>query len=263
MRKFRVEDGLAKQSRTSNWSGYPPQLQLRPGQDLGGRYVVDRFLGAGWEGEVYKVIEAVTEVPRAAKFYLSRGERTASEVRKAMQAHARKLARLRGCFMVLQYHHSEVLRVRNKQVPAMISEYSPGLPLDVWLGYRRRGSLDAFEGMTLLHAICRGLVAIHDRGEYHGDLHAGNILVRKRGIRFEIKILDFFHHGRQRVEPRRQDVVDAIHLFYDALGGASAYAGLQPEAKFIIRGLRAGLIRQRFPTARHLQHHLESFTWKG
>ncbi len=248
-------------SKLVEYSGYPPQLKLRPGQELGGRYRVDRFLGAGWEGEVYKVVETVTQRPRAAKFYLSRGERSPSQVRAAMKAHARKLEKLRSCTMVLQYHHAEVLQIQNEKVHALISEYSPGLPLDVWLGYRRRGSLDVFEAMTLLHAMSRGLEAIHACGEYHGDLHAGNVLVRRRGVGFELKILDFFHHGRERRRPRQQDVTDVIHLFYDLLGGKSAYPGLPAEAKYIIRGLKGGLIRQRFPSAAALCRHLESFAW--
>jgi hypothetical protein len=253
---------VESETKTSSWVSYPPQLRLRPGQDLGGRYKVERFLGSGWEGEVYKVIELVTQLPRAAKFYLSRGERSAREVQQAMQNHARKLAKLRGCSMVLQYHHAEVLQIRNQKVHAMISEYSPGLPLDMWLGQRPQPRMELFEAMTLLHAISRGLAAIHGRGEYHGDLHAGNVLVRQRGIQFEIKILDFFHHGRERVRPRRQDVVDAVHLFYDLLGGAEVYASLPAEAKFIVRGLKPSLIRQRFPSAASLCRHLESFTWK-
>ncbi len=259
---FRREDGVYSDSNATGWVSYPPQLQLQPGQDLGGRYKVDRFLGSGWEGEVYKVIESVTLLPRAAKFYLSRGERSAREVQRAMQAHARRLTKLRGCSMVLQYHHAEVLQIRNQRVHAMISEYSPGLPLDMWMDQRQRPRLELFEAMTLLHAIIRGLAAIHGRGEYHGDLHAGNVLVRQQGIQFEIKILDFFDHGRERVRPRRQDVVDAVHLFYDLLGGSAAYSSLPAEAKFMIRGLKPGLIQKRFPSAASLCHHLESFAWK-
>lgn len=249
-------------SESTDVSSYPPQLALRRGQELGGRYVVDRFVGAGWEGEVYRVIERMTGWPRAAKFYLSRGERSPRQVRAAMQAHARKLEKLRDCSIVLHYHHAEVFEVGQQKVWALISEYAPGLPLDLWLSRRGGGPLHLFEAMTLLHAISRGLVAIHARGEYHGDLHAGNVLVQRRGIGFDLKILDFFHHGRARIEPRRQDVVDAIHLFYDLLGGRQAYSGLPAEAKYIIRGLKQNLIRERFPTAQALCGHLESFTWK-
>jgi hypothetical protein len=50
---------------------------------------------------------------------------------------------------------------------------------------------------------------------------------------------------------------------YDLVGGSRRYSSQPPEVKRICCGLRRDLISKRFPTARHLRKHLESFTWEA
>jgi hypothetical protein len=47
-------------------------FDLEPGQKLGTSYRVEEFLGAGWEGEVYRVVEVPTGISRAAKLFYPR-----------------------------------------------------------------------------------------------------------------------------------------------------------------------------------------------
>ena len=47
-------------------------FDLQPGRVIGGKYVVDGMLGAGWEGEVYRVVETRTKIHRAAKLFFPR-----------------------------------------------------------------------------------------------------------------------------------------------------------------------------------------------
>ena len=55
---------------------------------------------------------------------------------------------------------------------------------------RQRGRrLSPFEALHLLHALVRGVEEIHAVGEYHGDLHSDNIIVRRRGLGFEVKVV--------------------------------------------------------------------------
>ena len=37
-------------------------FDFQPGRVLAGKYVIERKLGGGWEGEVYKVVEILTGV---------------------------------------------------------------------------------------------------------------------------------------------------------------------------------------------------------
>jgi hypothetical protein len=232
-------------------------FDLQPGRVIGGKYVVDRPLGGGWEGEVYKVVEKRTGIHRAAKlFFPHRNVRD-----RAVTFYAKKLERLRNCSMVIQYVHTETMRVRGQPVTCLISEYVDGMILRNFLKQQRGQRLTAFQALHLLHAIALGLEEIHQVREYHGDIHEDNILVRRRGIHFDLKILDFYHWGAPTAAHLRDDVADAIRILYDMIGGKRHYASQPAEIKSICRGLRRDLIAKYFPTAKHLRAYLETFEW--
>jgi len=138
--------------------------------------------------------------------------------------------------------------VRGKLLPAFIAR-QPGKRLHV------------FEGLHLLYPIAVGLEEIHRRGEYHGDLHLENVMVERKGLRFEVKLVDLYHWGRRTREHIEDDVCSAIRLFYDALGGAKWYASQRPEVKAICCGLKRSLIAKKFRTAAQLCRHLETMEW--
>jgi serine/threonine protein kinase len=241
--------------RTKNLTGF----DLRPGRVIGGKYVVDRLLGSGWEGEVYAVIERRTGVPRAAKlFYPKRNRKDA-----AADFYARKLERLRDCDLLIRYHASETVRLRGEPLTVLISEYVDGTLLEKFQNEQPGRRLTPFEALHMLHTLARGLEQIHARRDYHGDLHLGNILVKRRGIHFEVKLVDLYDLGRPSATNIRDDVVDLVHVFHEILGGRKWYAKQSPEIKWICGGLKRSLITRRFPTARHLREHLDSFTWSG
>lgn len=235
----------------------PEPFDLPPGTVLAGGYRVESLAGGGWEGEVYRVVEARTGIVRAAKlFYPER-----NPANRTVARYARKLERLRDCRIVMRYHHSEELHLGERTVTCLLSDFVPGAPLPRLVARSPGGRLAPFEAMHLLHALVAGLEQIHDAGLYHGDLHEDNVLVRRRGIRFEVRVLDFFHRGRPSRAARQMDVVDAVKLFYDLLGGRRHYARQPAAVKAICRGLRHRLILDSFPTATHLRRHLETFSW--
>lgn len=238
----------------------PPRIDsfdLSAGRILGGRYVVHELLGTGWEGEVYSVIERRTGIPRAAKLFFPQRNPKDQTVRRQ----AKKLDRLRNCPIIIQYHHSEEIRHRGQTVTVLISELVEGVLLEDFVRRQPGHRMQPFEALHLIYAIVTGVEQIHNRGEYHGDLHDRNVLVRRHGIGFDVKLLDFFHRGGSSRVSRAQDVVECIRLLYDAVGGRKRYAAQPPEIKSICRGLRADLIRRKFPTAGRLRAHLESFDW--
>lgn len=233
--------------------------RLHPGRVLASKYRVEQFLGSGYEGEVYRVVEDRTGAERAAKIFYP--ERNAKDA--AVRFYAGKLERLRGCSILTQFHHTESIRVRGERATMLISELVEGTLLKNFVKERKGRRLPEFEALVLLHAMASGLAEVHEEGEYHGDLHSGNVMIERVGVGFDCKLIDFQNLGRATKWMIAVDVIDLVRLFYDALGGKKTYAGHSAPVKHVCCGLRKTLIEKRFPTATALTEHLETFDWDG
>jgi serine/threonine protein kinase len=234
-------------------------FDLASGRVIGGKYVVESLLGSGWEGEVYKVVERRTGVSRAVKLFYP--ERNIGD--RAVKFYARRLERLRDCPIVIKYHHSETFRFKGYDITALVSEYVEGTLLGEHVAAQPGGRLTVYEGLWLLRTLAEGVAQVHAHRTYHGDLHAGNILVQRRGVRFRIKLLDLYEHGGPAPANIRADVIDLVRIFYDAVGGARRYSKQPPEVKAICSGLQRGRILKKFPTARRLVDYLDTFEWES
>lgn len=232
-------------------------FDLNPGRKLGSRYEVLDFLGRGWEGEVYKVVELGTGIERAAKlFYPKRNPRGT-----ALRQYARKLNKLKHVPVIMQYHHRDTAQVRGQQVEFMVSEYVDGSVLSALLQRQPGKRFTSFEALHILHALASGIEPIHRAGEYHGDLHSDNVIIRRRGIEFEVKLLDFFDLGRPTRERIRNDVADLVYLLYELIGGKRHYRNAGPEIKNIVKGLQFNRIIQRMKNAGDLRQEIENIEW--
>jgi hypothetical protein len=230
-------------------------FNLQPGRRIGNGYEVEHRLGGGTEGEVYRIRERRTGILRAAKLFFPH-----SDPGGRMPARqARKLEALRDCPIIMQYFHIEEVRIGPVRTTAMISAYSPGLPLQEWVDLHRRGRVRPFVAMIILHRLALGLEDIHDRGQYHADVHTENILIRPTGIDFELKLIDFYDWGRPSRAKQQNDILQAVRVLYDMIGGASAYRTMPAEVREICCGLRHDLILRRYPTIASLRVHLEDF----
>lgn len=234
-------------------------FDFRPGRSLAGKYEVIEQLGTGWEGEVYRIGEIATGIERAAKFfYPHRNIRD-----RSIKFHARKLAKLSDCPILINYHTHDQIRFRGHVVKFLVSELFEGEQLERFLKRQPKKRLTVFEGLHLLHDLARGLEQIHEVGEYHGDLHSANIMVVRRGIHFDLKLIDMYRWHGTAGENIREDVCDVIRIFYDSIGGAKTYASHPPEVKWICAGLKRSLIIKRFRTAGDLRWHLENMDWSS
>jgi serine/threonine protein kinase len=227
------------------------------GKVIARKYLIVSKLGSGWEGEVYKVVEARTGIERAAKvFYPHR-----NVAGRTSKLNAKKLHKLRHCALLIQYLGEELITVRRTPVTVLISEYVQGDVLVDFLQRMPGKRLGAFEGMHLLHAMAVGMEQVHLAGEYHGDIHPDNVIVQRHGLSFNLKLLDLFHTQDTKAVNRREDILDLIRLFYDALGGARHYARQPEGVKYICCGLKSSLILRKFRTMTHLRRHLEHMAW--
>ena len=233
------------------------RFDFPPGRSVAGKYVIERPLGSGWEGEVYAIVERNTGIRRAAKFYYPHRD----PMGKAAIAYARKLDALRHCPILMQYHHQEIAYVKRKKVMVVISELVEGRKLSEFLARQPDHRLSTFEALHVLYVLAKGISPIHARGEYHGDIHDDNIMVRRQGVGFEVKLLDFFDLGRPTRSKIQKDVLNLIEVFHIIVGGRESYAQQPKVVKDIIRGLKDSLILQRFQSAGDIAAHLEALTW--
>src|ERR1017187_8301621 len=131
----------------------PRRFDFPPGRTIAGKYLIDRMLGSGWEGEVYSIVERSTGIRRAAKFYYPHRDPTG----KAAIAYARKLDALRHCPVLMQYHHQEIVYVKRRKVIVVISELVEGKKLSEFLLDQPRHVLSTFEALHVLHQLAKGI----------------------------------------------------------------------------------------------------------
>lgn len=237
---------------------YLSSFGFEPGMLLTGKYEVLSYLGCGWEGEVYLVRERTTDIERAAKIFFPQRNRN----NRATRFYAKKLHKLRHCSILIQYHTQEQIVRYGTPVTFLVSEYVEGDLLPQFLSRQPGKRLTPFEGLHLLHALSAGVEEIHSAREYHGDLHEENIIVRRLGLSFDVKLVDMFNWGSPSAENIRDDVCDLIRVFYDAIGGARFYPKHPPQIKSICCGLKRSLIMRKFRTAGHLRQYLETMVWQ-
>ncbi len=230
---------------------------LSEGSRLADKYEVVSRLGSGWEGEVYLVRECGTRIERTVKIFFPR--RNLSN--RALRFYARKLHKLRHCPVVIQYHTRDTFSFKGLPVSFLVSEFVEGELLSDFLKRQPGRRLNPFQGVHLLHALALGIEAIHNVGEYHGDLHTDNVIVLRHGLGFELKLLDMFSWGAPNAENIQHDVFDLIRIFYDALGGQRWYRRQPQEVKHICKGLKRFLIAREFRSAGQLCQYLETMEW--
>src|SRR3954451_4952784 len=160
---------------------------------------------------------------------------------KAAITYARKLDALRHCPILMQYHHQETAYVQRKKVTIVISELVEGQKLSEFLATQPRHRLSTIAALHVLYGLAKGIAPIHARGEYHGDIHDANIMIRRQGITFEVKLLDFFDLGRPTRAKVRKDVLNLIQVFHTLVGGRATYKKQPKVVKDIIRGHKDSL----------------------
>jgi tRNA A-37 threonylcarbamoyl transferase component Bud32 len=138
-----------------------------------------------------------------------------------------------------------------------------GVKLSEFLAQQPDGVLSTFEALHVLYILAKGISPIHARGEYHGDIHDNNIMIRRQGISFEVKLLDFFDLGKPTRSKIHKDVLNLIQVFHTIVGGRERYSRQPKVVKDIIRGLKDSLILERFQSATDIQNHLETMQWEG
>ncbi len=233
-------------------------FNFHPGRVIAKKYVIEKLLGSGWEAEVYLVRELTTGIERTAKFFFP--QRNIKD--KALKFYARKLHKLRKCPIVIQYSTQESMTFRRTPISFLVSEFVEGELLTDYLKRQPGKRLHPFQAVHLLYALARGLECIHSVGDYHGDLHDGNIIVQNVGLDYNLKLIDMFQWNDSTHANIKSDVMDLIRIFYDALGGQKHYAKQPPAVKAICCGLKHSIALKKFNSAGKLRRYLEDMLWE-
>src|SRR5579885_1365437 len=147
----------------------------------GGKYLLERRLGAGGAGSVYLSLDQDIKERVAIKILKELDEKKLERFRREAKA-TRKL------------EHPNVLRVFDfgceNGVAYIVMEYLDGEPLSKIL--KRESPLQMERSLALIKQACRALSHAHDRKILHRDVKPGNMVIMKSSDGTELlKIVDF------------------------------------------------------------------------
>jgi formylglycine-generating enzyme required for sulfatase activity len=97
---------------------------------------------------------------------------------------------------VIAVHDSCYADVENETRPYIVMDYFDGVSLNEWL--KRHGKLSLDNCLAIAVLIAEGMRRVHAAGILHRDLKPDNVLVKKEGGRWQVKIIDFGLALKQR-----------------------------------------------------------------
>ncbi|MEJ6004773.1 protein kinase [Paucibacter sp. AS339] len=153
-------------------------LNLAAGYRLTHKFIVEKKLGRGSFGVVYKVIDTLGDVARAVKLIVSDRHSTLERLKKEYR------------HLVQIPEHPHVVRVLDadvipgRDIPFLVFEYVEGSDVGDMIQDRLLSPEDALE---LGKQVMEGLVHLHAHGFHHCDIKPRNLLWTQKGA----KIIDF------------------------------------------------------------------------
>jgi serine/threonine-protein kinase len=159
-------------------------MGLFPGAIIGGRYKLERHLGEGGMGVVFRATHVVTRKPVALKFLKRRHGDDASSVQRFLRE-ARAVCAVRHPSVVEVY---DVLELEDGS-PVMVMELLSGETLARRL--KRKKSLSLPELARIMVDVCSAVGCAHSLGIVHRDLKPENIFLADTPAGTTVKVLDF------------------------------------------------------------------------
>ncbi|HMQ11868.1 MAG TPA: protein kinase [Candidatus Competibacter phosphatis] len=156
-------------------------LNLPPGYALTHKFIVEKQLGRGSFGVVYKVIDTLGDVARTIKLVVSDRHSTLERLKQEY----RHLAHIPEHPHVVRVLDADVLPgPENARIPFLVFEYVEGSDVGDMIQNRLFAPEDALE---LGKQVLDGLAHLHAQGFHHCDIKPRNLLWTPKGA----KIIDF------------------------------------------------------------------------
>ncbi len=161
-------------------TGILAATELRPGELIGGRYRIDRLLGMGGMGLVYRAHDVELDIDVALKL-----------LRPELATRSDAFERFRQeLLLARQVSSPHVVRihdlVRHGESWLISMDFVDGESLEHRID--REGKLDPEEAVRITRQLAEGLGAAHKRGVVHRDLKPANVLLDSKG---EALVTDF------------------------------------------------------------------------
>lgn len=180
------------------------ELEQLQGSELdGGRFRLEKLLGQGGYGAVFRAVQTSMGRPCALKVLHAKFIE-ADNVIDRFRAEARATSSLRhpNTVVIYDYGHDEALGLFY-----IAMEFLEGMSLDGMIKHHKRLELDV--AMKLIDQIARSLQDAHDKAIVHRDIKPHNIMVvRQAGEPYFVKVIDFgiakITHGDNLFEGTRE-----------------------------------------------------------
>lgn len=241
-------------------SGPPPATavpavpRVEEHQVLKGRFTLEKVIGVGGMGVVYKAldrlkVEAHDREPYVAIKVLSEEFKAHPESFIALQRESRKTQRIAHPSVVKVYDFD-----RDGDIVFMTMEYMEGRPLDDLVRQYSATGLPPDDVWNILNGLCSALIYAHEENIVHSDFKPGNIFITDAGAP---KIFDFgiaravANVDRQGGKGRDVTVFDAGSLgaLTPAYASLEMLLGEEPDVRDDIYAL--GVIAYEILTGEH------------
>ena len=220
---------IAPPDAADHSSGNKSPGQLKPGDTIKGRFVLEELIGQGGMGIVFKARdlrkeEAMDRNPHVAIKVLGEAFKDHPQALIALQRESRKAQTLA---------HPNIATVfdfdRDGEIVYMTMEHLEGDPLDKLIKKHYPNPFEKEQALHIIDGICAGMAYAHSNNIIHSDLKPGNVYVTKNNT---VKIFDF---GIARAMKKKEgdhevDELSGETTLFDAgdLGGLTpAYASYE------------------------------------
>ena len=148
------------------------------GKVLMGKYKIEKRIGRGAFGEVYRAFDSSLKRDVAVKFLADPGYEGA--FKKRFKRESESMAKLMHSNIVAVFDCGEL-----DNRPFMVMELVDGITLNEML---ERSTPDLSEVLRIAGQICAGMSYAHEHGVIHRDLKLTNVMINSEG---QAKVLDF------------------------------------------------------------------------